>query len=334
MTVINGIEIDFITYNQNIIKDAILNNDPVEDKLHVVIVLSNPCQYARRYILAKEFINRFDKEETNVILYIVELAYGYGKHADKYIITQSDNKRHLQLRTDASPIWTKESMINVGVRTLLPPNWKAMAWIDSDIEFESPSWAVDTLKVLNGCKDIVQLFSHAVDMDREELTMTIFNSFGYQFAKGHSYNGKPPNFWHPGYAWACTRKAYDKMGGLYDEAILGSGDQVMALSLISNGLKAINSSSTDGYKRTVTAFQERVKNFRVGYVPGVIRHYYHGTKANRKYTDRWKILVNHDYDPEIHIKKDATGLFEPSKQCSAEFLAEILAYFQERKEDD
>jgi hypothetical protein len=40
MTVINGIEIDDINYKQNDIKYAISNNDPIEDKLNVIIVIS------------------------------------------------------------------------------------------------------------------------------------------------------------------------------------------------------------------------------------------------------------------------------------------------------
>ena len=47
MTVINNIEIDYIDYKRNIIKDAIQNNDTIEDKLNVIIVESNPCQYSR-----------------------------------------------------------------------------------------------------------------------------------------------------------------------------------------------------------------------------------------------------------------------------------------------
>lgn len=45
-------------------------------------------------------------------------------------------------------------MINLGVRYLLPEKWKAFAWIDADIEFENSTWAVDTLKILNGSRDI------------------------------------------------------------------------------------------------------------------------------------------------------------------------------------
>jgi hypothetical protein len=90
-------------------------------------------------------------------LYIVELAYGN----QSFQVTKSNNTRHLQIRTNTAPLWHKENMINMAVQHLLPDSWKAFAWIDADIEFDSSSWALDTLKILNGSKDIVQLFSHA-----------------------------------------------------------------------------------------------------------------------------------------------------------------------------
>ena len=51
MTIINGIEIDTIEYKENDIKYAIRNNEPIEDKLNVIAVISNPCLYGRRYKL-------------------------------------------------------------------------------------------------------------------------------------------------------------------------------------------------------------------------------------------------------------------------------------------
>ena len=333
MTVINNIEIDTIEYKSNPIKEAILNNDPIEPKLHVIIVVSNPCLYARRYILAREFMKRMECDETNILLYVVEFAYGN----QKFIITDSKNKRHLQIRID-TPIWHKENMINCGVRALLPSTWKAFAWIDADIEFESTTWALDTLKILNGSKDIVQLFSHALDMDKHKKPMTVFSSFTYQYCNEKKYGGKGLEYWHPGYAWACTRKAYEKMGGLYEYGILGSSDNIMALSLIGNGLKAIDKNSTDGYKQTVEEFQTKVKYFRMGYIPGVIKHHFHGSKKNRKYTERWQILVNHMYDPLTHLDIEKTisicNVLKPSSSCSKELISDIYHYFAERNEDE
>jgi len=328
MTIINGIEIDVGPYAPDSIKQAILNNSPIDNVLHVVAVISNPCLYARRYILAREFINRMEKEE-NVILYVVELTYGN----QKYYVTDKNNKRHLQLNATI-PLWHKENMINAGIKKLLPPAWKAVAWIDADIEFENPGWALDALKVLNGCRDVIQLFSHAVDMDKDENAMSVFPSFGYQYSKGRSTMGNGINMWHPGYAWACTRRAYVTMGGLYDLSILGAGDHNMSFSFLGKGVDSVNAGATDDYKDSIIAFEDGAKTLRLGYVPGVIRHHFHGLKKNRKYMERWHILVDNAYSPKDHMTKNKDGLLVPTAACPQKILDDILKYFKERNEDE
>jgi hypothetical protein len=301
----------------------------------------------------REFINRISKEE-NVILYIVELIYSQVDNIkknkclkyclnccccgnknipiNKYVITDSSNKNHLQLKSD-TPIWHKENMINLGVQ-LLPSNWKAMAWIDADIEFDNNNWALDTLKILNGTKDIVQLFSHCVDMDKDELTMNIFSSFGFNFCKNKNYNTKGFDYWHSGYAWAITRKAYEKIGGLYDKGILGSGDKIIALAIINKVQSFFNSNYHPDYNQSMVDYQVKAKSLRLGYVPGIIRHYYHGTKKNRQYTERWQILIKHQYSPNLHLKYDSDGILVPRLICPPKLKEDIMTYFKERKEDE
>lgn len=277
----------------------------------------------------KEFINRIEIEEENVNLYIVELIYD----DQKFIITNNKNKNHLQLKTSV-PLWHKENLINLGVKYLLPSNYKAFAWIDADIEFENPNWALDTLKILNGTKDIVQLFSHAVDMDYDGKTMNVFNSAGYSHCKGLAYSASGKDMYHPGFAYAITRIAYEKLDGLYELAILGSGDMIMMLSLLNHGLKAINDASTDDYKESIIEFQKKAKQLRFGYVPGVIRHHFHGRKINRKYGERWKILVKHNYSPKENLNKDSKGILIPSNNFPDKLKEEILQYFKDRNEDE
>ena len=329
MTIINGIEIDHINYKLNDIKMAISNNDLIEEKLNVILVISNPCLYAKRYILLKEFVKRFEEEEPDVNLFIVEMIYSN----QKFIITNKNNKNHLQLKTDV-PIWHKENMINLGVKYLLPKNYKAFAWIDADIEFDSSSWVKDTLKILNGCKDVVQIFSHCLDMDNEKNNLNIFNSFGYSFNKNKKYTTKGIDYWHPGFAWAITRKAYEKIGGLYDKGVLGSGDSIMALSLIKKAKLMNNNNYHDDYNNSMLEYQKNASNLRLGYTPGIIRHYYHGSKQNRQYTERWKILMNHKFSPINHLKYDDKGILIPTEDFSEEFKEDIMNYFRERKEDN
>lgn len=331
MTIINNIEIDNIKYTVNPVKSALLNNDPIEDKLNVIIVVSNPSNFATRYILAREFIKRMSAEEANVELYIVELAYAN----QGYHVTEKDNVKHLRLK-GINPLWHKENMINIAVRRLLPPTWKAMAWIDADIEFENPTWATDTLKLLNGQYDVLQLFSHACDMDNDGYSMNVFNSLGYcavkHTEKGINHAGV--NYPHPGFAWAITRKAYERVGGLYEQAILGSGDHIMAKCILNQGLKSIVQESHPDYISSVLAYQEKAKTLRLGYTPGVIRHHFHGSKKNRKYTERWQILVKWDYSPVKHITTNADGLLIPTECCPVGLLDDIVDYGKERNEDE
>jgi hypothetical protein len=319
MTIINGIEIDHINYKVNDIKLAINNNDPIEDKLNVIIVISNPCLYAKRYILLKEFVKRIEEEEEYVNLFIVEMIY----ENQKFIITDKKNKNHLQLKTD-TPIWHKENMVNLAVNKLLPSSYKAFAWIDADVEFENNSWALDTLKILNGSKDVVQLFSHCVDMSAEN---TSFN-------KNKKYTTSGNDYWHPGYAWAITRKAYEKIGGLYDKGVLGSGDSIMALSFINKCDVMNNNDYNKDYNNSMLEYQIKASKLRLGYVPGIIRHYYHGSKKNRQYTERWKILMKHNFSPIEHLTYDDKGILVPTTLFSSDFKEDIMNYFRERKEDE
>lgn len=331
MTVINGMIIDRprdLAFVRNPVREAITNNDPIDDTLHVIAVISNPCNFAKRYILMTEFRERMEREP-NVCLYIVELVYG----DQPFVMTSSDHPRHLQLRSD-TPLWHKENMINLGVRHLLPTGWRAFAWIDADLEFDSNTWASDTLRLLNGAFDVVQLFSHAVDMDAQGDSMRVFNSAGYMNARNRPFVGSGPDQWHPGFAWAMTRRAFERLGGLYDLAILGSGDNLMMLSLIGQPLKGLHVKSSNDYKQSISDYARQMQTLRFGYVPGVIRHYFHGSKKNRKYQERWLILVQHDYQPHLHMQYDEQGLLNPTHSFPQELKDDILNYFMERNEDE
>jgi hypothetical protein len=327
MTVINGIEIDNIKYKQNEIKDAIKNNDPIEERLNVIIVISNPCLYAKRYILLKEFVQRMQSED-HINLFIVEMIY----NNQKFIVTEKGNINHLQLKTQ-TPLWHKENMINLGVKYLLPKDYRSFAWVDADIEFENNSWALDTLKILNGCKDIVQLFSHCIDMDSDETNLNIFNSFGYSYVKEKKYTTRGLDYWHPGYAWAMTRKMYESINQIYDKGILGSGDNIMALSFINRVKNMNNQNYSKEYNQSMLDFEKKSNRFRLGYVPGVIRHHYHGSKQNRKYTERWKILMKWQYTPDM-LQYDSQGILVPTDKLPQGFKQDILNYFRERQEDN
>ena len=312
------------------IRSCIISNVPLENKLHIVTCISNCCGFNRRYELALEFIKRMDTYN-NVELYVVELAY----NDQEFKVTDPLNKNHLQLRTNESPLWAKENLMNIGVKKLLPLDWKAVAFCDADIEFDSTTFALDTLKVLNGSLDIVHMHSHCLDLNLTLDPMSIFSSFGFQYTNKRNYSRSDSiNFWHPGFNIAMTRRTYEQMGGIYQESILGSGDHNLYLCLIGRGIQSVHQQTTKEYKQSILEFEKRCIGLRLGYIPGIIKHYFHGSKKNRKYTERWQILIEHQYNPYTYITTDSNGVLIPTKDCPPGLLIDIKKYFHERNEDE
>ena len=310
------------------IKKNIISNSKIEDKLHVIAVVSNPCNFKIRYKLTNEFMKRMENEP-NVIAYLVELVYG----EQLFEVTEAENKRHLQIRTDSPPLWHKENMINLGVRHLLPSNWKAMAWIDADVEFDSAHWASDTLKVLNGGRDYVQLFTHCIDMDFNKQILNTFTGFGYQYTKNFQ-KGTGQKYWHPGFAWACNRKAYDKMGGIFEAGILGSGDNIMCHTFLKKAPDSLKKGMSQEYIDFIVNLQNKMQGITLGYIPGSIRHFFHGKKENRNYYGREDMLIKYQFNPYTFIEQDSRGLLIPTKNFPKEFLNDIMDYFKGRNEDE
>jgi hypothetical protein len=179
------------------------NTSSVPEKLHVILTITNPGMYASRYILARDFIQRIVRHDSaHVELYIVECAYD----GQPFNITQASNPRHLQVRAP-TPLWHKENLINLAAARLLPPDWQALAWVDAEIEFESPTWAEDALHLLLHAKvaDIIQLFSFGEDLGDKSETVQVYTGFIYNHVKQIAYQKKGVDLWHPGYAWGCSR---------------------------------------------------------------------------------------------------------------------------------
>lgn len=311
----------------------------MEFKLNVICVISNPCLFKRRYKLANEFIERMEKN-SKINLYIVELCY----ENLSFMITKSNNKNHLQLRTK-NPLWHKENMINLGVKHLLPSDWKYFAWIDADIEFLNDNWAEETIKLLKEY-NIVQLFKRAINLDKNNLPLSYKTGYAYDKinmftnivqAKGNFLISKQKKDYHTGFGWAINRELYDKLGGLYEYSIIGGGDKIIALILSKNLSDFFKSRNISNYLMSnILNYGQKMENtdIRMGYLDCEIKHYYHGEFQNRKYIERFEILNKYNYDPMNHMKYDNNGVLQPSEKCPIELIKEIYEYFKIRNEDE
>jgi len=220
----------------------------------------------------------------------------------------------------------------LGVKAL-PKEWKYMAWIDADLEFLNQNWVQETIRGLQRA-DVVQLWRTAVNLGPHGEAIKVDKSFAYMFVgSGTDWVASDKyGFWHPGYAWACTRAAFQKMGGLPDWAILGSGDRHLAMSLAGLGQTSCPGTIHENYKMMLKLYEKSLKNFKVSWVDGTIIHYWHGSFTDRKYRERWDILVQNSFDPFEDIGYTDEGLVQLTEK-GRRFEKYLDDYFMGRRED-
>lgn len=312
---------------------------PVNAPLYVVTCISNPKRYLSRYHLFR----RFEKyiKDSGAILYTIEQGFGERE----FEITDPNNPNHIRV-TSSSELWHKENMINLAIQRL-PIDWQYVAWIDADIIFARPDWVYETIHLLQHY-DIIQMFSQAIDLDPKfEMLSTprggiiaAWKDEGYgpivnDTKKGLGYGAGNR---HPGYAWAARRSAFNTLGGLIDWAAVGSADWHMASALVGQVQASLSpglSTACPNYVKWCLDWQDRaVKglNYNIGHMTGLAIHYWHGKKVDRKYSSRWKILVDNKFDPLSDLKRDSHGLWQLTSH-NFKLREDLRGYLSARNED-
>jgi hypothetical protein len=305
--------------------------DLVNDStLHVIGVVSNHIRFHSRYRLFRKWMDEMIATP-HVKLHIVELAYG-DRHFE---IEAPVSVNLLQLRTDQE-LWHKENMINLAVRHLLPRNWRYVCWCDADISFDFKGWALESIHQLQH-HPIIQPWQNCVDLGPNGHICHTFESFCYVDRLGvkkQCHPSQPYKYAHSGFAWACTREFWENVHGLMEFPILGSADHHMAWACINGVMNSIHHKMTKSFHRRCLDWQRdayRVTQGNLGFVGGFIKHYWHGQKKNRKYRERWEILVDAQYDPDTDLGYDKQGLIYIIGK--PKLKQEIRNYFRFRSED-
>ncbi len=297
-------------------------------QLHVVTVCFNPQRFASRYYLLDDF--RKHALASGAVLHVAEAAQG-----DRPWEATGPNDHQWRVRDE---LWLKESMINSAVARL-PDDWEYVAWVDGDVTFLRPDWVQETIQQLQHSA-VVQMFEYAVDLDPNGRPGIKFKGFPASVLCGADppegagyYHGRTMSF-HPGFAWACRREAWDKLGGLLDFNVIGGGDHQMAHAFYGSVAKAIPFKSTGNYRKMVEAWQTRALLLKenIGFVPGTLAHHWHGRKVRRGYFDRWKVLADNKFDPVTDLIRNRYGLWQLSGN-KPKLREALRAYFRARQED-
>lgn len=302
------------------------------DKFYVIAVTSNPVRFQARDKLYQDFLRRMESKGVKVI----RVEQAFGDRAFEH--TGDNNPFHVQLRS-FDELWHKENMINLGIQ-YLPQDWEYVAWIDTDVQFLRPDWVQETLHQLQHYM-VVQMWQTALDIGPGGEALKLHNGFMFNYLRGvheqtsNPYYGKKAYVGHPGYAWAARREAIEAVGGLMDFPILGSGDHHMAMALIGRVDECRPDKANIVYKTELKLWQDRAETIikrDVGYVPGTLVHMWHGKKRDRRYVDRWQILIENDYNPMTDVKRDWQGLWQLSGN-KPRLRDDIRQYFRSRNED-
>jgi hypothetical protein len=231
--------------------------------------------------------------------------------------------------------------------------WEYGAYVDGDFTFTRQDVALETVHKLQHY-DWVQMYSTYSDLSHNHRPMRIMKSFAHKFVDGRADLRRCwPTTAGAGTAAAASAgsappagrgrsggTSFEACGRLLDTCILGSGDWHMAFGLV--GLPDVHPNIAEltkcgqAYADSIKVWQNRAARAvrrNVGCVDCHAIHHWHGSKQRRAYGERWKILRDHDYDPERDIFRDARGIYQLTADKPG-LRDDIRRYFASRVEDD
>lgn len=250
---------------------------------------------------------------------------------------------------DGDLLWQKERLLNAALRSL-PPECDAVAWLDCDVVFTSPSWRADAVRAL-ATAPLVQLFEDLIHLEPgQPATMPSAPAPPERrrrsFAAAWGAGALPDDFFRRpelsarlrcncGMAWAARRTLLERHG-LYDSMILGMGDKLVAAAAVGHAADAaagveMSPAHAAHYRRWAEPFHREVDG-RLGAVPGTLLHLWHGDLANRRYVDRYRGFGARAFDPATHLRPGSDGAWRWGA-AGTELRDEVAAYFRGRRED-
>jgi hypothetical protein len=263
-------------------------------------------------------------------LFIVECAFGDAP----FELTKRPGL--IQLK-GGDVLWQKERLLNILLEQV-PASFKKIAWVDCDVLFTNPSWAIATSAALDSLL-VVQPFSEIKWLPQGATSLVggeqRINSFAYVVSGSKEAQHLAfEKHGHTGFAWAARREMLP--GGLYDASIMGSADHLMAHAFCGEPASscARRLLGEPHYQHFLQWAMELppITQEGLGFIEGALLHLWHGELIDRRYLDRHQPLRQLHFDPTKDLRKNITGLWEWSgtKPKLREWAEE---YFQLRRED-
>ena len=296
----------------------------------------NPAGYRRRLATYREFRRRLAAP-----LVTVELSFDGA-----FELRRDDADILLQIR-GGDVMWQKERLLNVALRQV-PETCDKIAWLDCDVVFARDDWVEQASRALDEA-GLVHLFQARSDLARDvspEQYQPDPDGAAPSMVYKMVVEGVAPEdllVSHPqqkrrasnGLAWASPRHVLEKHG-FYDACILGSADRATlcaAIGTFEHCTRALrmNASQEAHYLAWARPYFETVRG-RIGYIPGLAFHLWHGEVKDRQYGVRDEAFQPFGFDPYRDIALDDVGCWRWSSD-KRELHAFVRRYFESRRED-
>jgi hypothetical protein len=305
------------------------------EQLHVVTARFNPVRWATPEKHYRDWATHI--LDSGAKLTVAEVQYGERP----FTCDLGPHVNHIGLRADSWG-WTKENALNLAIQRIPEAKWIAIG--DSDVWHRKPGWAAEVVDHLQHYR-VVQTWTKALDLGPNDELIQVHRGFADCYMQGDPLVAEGKNFWkfdggycdypHTGYFWAFNRLFLDWVGGLFELAGMGSADHHMALGMVGRVERSWPHGTSDSYKAHLLRWQERAGRFvngRIGAVPGIIEHRFHGRKIDRGYLGRWEMFVRHGFDPDADLKRNSHGILEWAGN-KPELEREWDLYLRSRNED-
>lgn len=301
--------------------------------VRVITCYFNPCRYATKRANFDAFMAGMAAVGAKVL--VVELAFGDEAHE----LPPGDGVLHLR---GNDILWQKERLLNLAAASL-PEHCRKIAWLDNDLLFDDRRWLERTSAALDDFV-VVQPFTSCVRLARGERDYAgvaeLHESYAHVFARSPSTarSGTFDRHGHTGYAWAARRELFETCG-LYDVALAGNGDHLMAHGFAGGLVHSPCLGRALGSPRYVEHFfpwaikARDLVGGKIGYVPGSLLHLWHGDLADRRYDEVKRNFAEFGFDPDAHLRSDEHGLLAWSDAAPQAMRDWARDMFWQRRED-
>lgn len=313
---------------------------PVQD-LCVISSFFNPSGYETKPRNLEAFIQPIERGGLGWLL--IECAFG----SDPFVLPPGPNIVH---RRAASVLWQKERLLNLLIDQL-PDRYTKVAWVDADILFANPDWAVETSALLDDY-ELVQPYEYVVRLPEGVCQSPGSILFSPTSGKYIGENRHWPGFaaaqvdggadignahGHPGFAWAARRELLSRRT-LYDRCIAGGGDHFLVHASVGDWCSSCATNATGGVTPLLADASVWAEAWygdiggRIAFVPGVILHLWHGQYERRQYNLRGFELSSLGFDPRTDLRISDNGCWEWAAD-KPELQRWAVQYFDQRLED-